>query len=67
MRKGAAERIRDPPHVSIDSMSAAGGGGSWSGEAAVKGMNDAKLGNIRELDIKCNCWRMANMRNVKVT
>jgi hypothetical protein len=65
-RNGAAARARADPHDIKDPTLNDGGGGSCSGDAAVNGMNDLKLGSMREPDIKCSCWRMANMRKFSV-
>lgn len=65
-KNGAAEMAKADPHEIIDPTSKDGGGGSCSGEAAVNGINDLKLGSRRELEIKCSCWRMANMRKFRV-
>jgi hypothetical protein len=66
MRIGAAVTSKDDPQVINEAELRDGFGGSRSGEASVNGMKDRRLGNRRELEMRCSCCNMANIRKCRV-
>ena len=66
MKIGAAVLSREDPQLNNEAALKDGDGGSWRGEASVNGTKDPRLGNRRELGIRCNCCKMANIRKCRV-
>jgi hypothetical protein len=66
IRIGAAVTTIDDPQEINEAELRDGFGGSCRGEAAVNGMNELRLGNKRELGMRCSCCIIANIRKCRV-